>query len=195
MRKRRIGKAVLAGILSLSLLPFPGVTAHGEEAGVNRMLDAVVTTSSNETANLNGDKVKDGKFERTDRWASGYEVPTTNIWLKAEFEEATEIRQIDIYFFERDVAPMPSNVQSFSIKYTDEAGEEHYLEKDYENQQEDGGYADQVSILQRSSKSIRRDMKKLRIWTVWRKGFRERRSKRMWMYFRCPRCRKDILWN
>ena len=147
MRKRRIGKAVLAGILSLSLLPFPGVTAHGEEAGVNRMLDAVVTTSSNETANLNGDKVKDGKFERTDRWASGYEVPTTNIWLKAEFEEATEIRQIDIYFFERDVAPMPSNVQSFSIKYTDEAGEEHYLEKDYENQQEDGGYADQVSIL------------------------------------------------
>ena len=99
MRKRRIGKAVLAGILSLSLLPFPGVTAHGEEAGVNRMLDAVVTTSSNETANLNGDKVKDGKFERTDRWASGYEVPTTNIWLKAEFEEATEIRQIDIYFF------------------------------------------------------------------------------------------------
>ena len=147
MRKRRIGKAVLAGILSLSLLPFPGVTAHGEEAGVNRMLDAVVTTSSNETADLNGDKVKDGKFERTDRWASGYEVPTTNIWLKAEFEEATEIRQIDIYFFERDVAPMPSNVQSFSIKYTDEAGEEHYLEKDYENQQEDGGYADQVSIL------------------------------------------------
>ena len=147
MRKRRIGKAVLAGILSLSLLPFPGVTAHGEEAGVNRMLDAVVTTSSNETANLNGDKVKDGKFERTDRWASGYEVPTTNIWLKAEFEEATEIRQIDIYFFERDVAPMPSNVQSFSIKYTDEAGEEHYLKKDYENQQEDGGYADQVSIL------------------------------------------------
>ena len=147
MRKRRIGKAVLAGILSLSLLPFPGVTAHGEEAGVNRMLDAVVTTSSNETADLYGDKVKDGKFERTDRWASGYEVPTTNIWLKAEFEEAAEIRQIDIYFFERDVAPMPSNVQSFSIKYTDEAGEEHYLEKDYENQQEDGGYADQVSIL------------------------------------------------
>ena len=43
MRNRRIGKAILAGVLSISLLPFTGVTAHGEEAGVNRMLEAVVT--------------------------------------------------------------------------------------------------------------------------------------------------------
>lgn len=122
--------------------------APEETIDKNHIREAAITTSSNEAASLNGDKVKDGDYtSRTGRWASNYENPTTNIWLKAEFNKITLIKQLNIFFFTRDVAPMPSNVESFSIKYTDENNEEQYLLKNYKNANDGAGFKTDISIV------------------------------------------------
>lgn len=114
---------------------------------VNHIRNSTVTTSSNEVAALNGDKVKDGDYtSRSGRWASDYEKPTTNIWLNAEFNKLTLVKELDVYFFGRDVDPMPSNVESFSIKYTDQNGEEKYALQDYQNTVDGDGFATDVKI-------------------------------------------------
>lgn len=113
----------------------------------NHMLTATVTASSSEVASLSPDKVKDGNFERTGRWASDYENPTTNIWLKSTFSELTLVKEIKLYLFARDVAPSPSNVERFGIKYTDKDGNEQIINAEYENAAEGQGYATDVRIL------------------------------------------------
>lgn len=109
----------------------------------NHMSNATVTASTNEVAALSPDKVKDGKFGRQDRWAST--DADSDKWLNSEFAGLTSVKEIHIYLFTRDVAPMPSNVQSFDIKYTDKDGNEQLL-KSITNEVKDDGFETDLRI-------------------------------------------------
>ena len=112
----------------------------------NHMLNATITASSFENgSSFTADKVKDGSTEATSRWASEYETPTTNIWLNAAFSKLTSVKEIQIQLFNRDVAPIPSNVKSFDIKYTDRNGEEQSLQT-YTNTKSGDGYKKDLVI-------------------------------------------------
>lgn len=112
----------------------------------NHMLTADMTASSVEKdTSFTADKVKDGNTDRTSRWGSDYETPTTNIWLNAAFSKLTSVKEIQIQLLDRDVAPMPSNVKSFDIKYTDKNGEEKLLQK-YTNTASGDGYKKDLVI-------------------------------------------------
>lgn len=121
---------VNVGINEISVYSAPKETVL-DTADTNHMLGATMTASSNETATLTPDKAIDqNRTGRNNRWASGYETPS-NIWLKAEFPRLTAVKDIRIYFFERDVNPKPTNVQSFDLSYTDSEGTEHTLKSGY----------------------------------------------------------------
>ena len=111
----------------------------------NHMLNATMTASSSETNQLTPDKVKDGNTDRASRWSSVYENPTTNIWLNAAFAKLTSVKEIQIQLLDRDVAPMPSNVKSFDIKYKDKNGEEKLLQT-YTNTASGEGYKKDLVI-------------------------------------------------
>ena len=111
----------------------------------NHMANATVTASSSEANTLSPDKVKDGSTEKANRWASDYETPTTNIWLNTKFAGLTLVKELKIHFFERDVAPMPSNVKSFDIKYKDKDGVEK-LAKSFTNTKKGDGYNNEVVV-------------------------------------------------
>lgn len=111
----------------------------------NHMANATVTASSSEANTLSPDKVKDGSTEKANRWASDYETPTTKIWLNTKFAGLTLVKELKIHFFERDVAPMPSNVKSFDIKYKDKDGVEK-LAKSFTNTKKGDGYNNEVVV-------------------------------------------------
>lgn len=112
----------------------------------NHMLNATMTASSVENnSSFTADKVKDGNTDQASRWASEYETPTTKIWLNAAFAKLTSVKEIQIQLFQRDVAPMPSNVKSFDIKYIDKNGEEQFLQK-YTNTVSGEGYKKDIVI-------------------------------------------------
>ena len=112
----------------------------------NHMLNATMTASSVENnSSLTADKVKDGNTDQASRWASEYETPTTKIWLNAAFAKLTSVKEIQIQLFQRDVAPMPSNVKSFDITYIDKNGEEQFLQK-YTNTVSGEGYKKDIVI-------------------------------------------------
>lgn len=112
----------------------------------NHMASATVTASSVEAnTQFTADKVKDGKTDKANRWASDYETPTTKIWLNTKFAGLTAVKEIRIHFFERDVAPQPSNVKSFDVKYIDKNGEEK-LAKSFANTKKGEGYNNEVVI-------------------------------------------------
>lgn len=111
----------------------------------NHMANATVTASSSEANTLSPDKVKDGSTEKANRWASDYETPTTNIWLNTKFAGLTLVKELKIHFFERDVAPIPSNVKSFDIKYKDKDGVEK-LAKSFTNTKKGDGYNNEVVV-------------------------------------------------
>ena len=112
----------------------------------NHMANATVTASSVEkNTQFTADKVKDGKTDKANRWASDYETPTTNIWLNSKFAGLTSVKEIKIHFLERDVAPQPSNVKSFDIKYIDKNGEEKTA-KSFTNTKQGEGYKNEVSF-------------------------------------------------
>ena len=111
----------------------------------NHMANATITASSSEANTLSPDKVKDGSTEKANRWASDYENPTTNIWLNTKFAGLTLVKELKIHFFERDVAPMPSNVKSFDIKYKDKDGKEK-LAQSFTNKTKGDGYDNEVVI-------------------------------------------------
>lgn len=112
----------------------------------NHMANATVTASSVEkNTQFTADKVKDGKTDKANRWASDYETPTTNIWLNSKFAGLTSVKEIKIHFLERDVAPQPSNVKSFDIKYIDKNGEEKTA-KSFTNTKQGEGYKNEVVI-------------------------------------------------
>ena len=112
----------------------------------NHMLNATMTASSVENnSSFTADKVKDGNTDQESRWASEYETPTTKIWLNAAFAKLTSVKEIQIQLFQRNVAPMPSNVKSFDIKYIDKNGEEQFLQK-YTNTVSGEGYKKDIVI-------------------------------------------------
>ena len=136
---------VNVGINEISVYSAPKETVL-DTADTNHMLGATMTASSNETATLTPDKAIDqNRTGRNNRWASGYETPS-NIWLKAEFPQLTAVKDIRIYFFERDVNPKPTNVQSFDLSYTDSEGTEHTLKSGYAMTASGTGYVADVVI-------------------------------------------------
>lgn len=136
---------VNVGINEISVYSAPKETVL-DTADTNHMLGATMTASSNETATLTPDKAIDqNRTGRNNRWASGYETPS-NIWLKAEFPRLTAVKDIRIYFFERDVNPKPTNVQSFDLSYTDSEGTEHTLKSGYAMTASGAGYVADVVI-------------------------------------------------
>ena len=88
---------------------------------VNHVRSATMSASSTEGSCLTADKVKDGDTSRASRWSSDYSG-AENQWIKGVFAAPTQIKQINLVLFTRDVEPSPSNVASFSIKYTDKDG-------------------------------------------------------------------------
>lgn len=118
-----------------------------DRVNVNHISNAVMSASSVEDnlVRLQADKANDG--DKTTRWASDYETPSSQ-WLKATFQKPTKIQQFNVYFLNRDVAPNDSNVKTFSIRYTDINGVEHYVLKDYANELlgSDKGYKTNVKI-------------------------------------------------
>ena len=96
----------------------------------NHMLTAKsVTASSKEVDQFGADKLKDGKYGRDNRWASA-ENTYQNQWVKAELAKPTMIKEMKVKLFNRDVAPSPSNVKGFNLKYTDINGEEKTVKVD-----------------------------------------------------------------
>ena len=95
-----------------------------ETENKNHMLTAKnVTASTSETTGLGADKLNDGKYGKQNRWAS-QAYTYQNQWVKAELAKPTMIKQMKVKLFNRDVAPSPSNVKGFNLKYTDINGEE-----------------------------------------------------------------------
>ena len=111
---------------------------------VNHLKNATMTASSKEVDALSPDKATDG--DTSTRWASDYETPTNNIWLKGAFTNPTVIKEIKITFHTRDAAQMPSNVKSFDLKYTKEDGTEETLKDNYEVETSGSGYATDITI-------------------------------------------------
>lgn len=106
------------------------IEVYGEEKDIevtenkNHMLTAKsVTASSQETNDLGPDKLKDGKLGKPNRWASQAHT-YQNQWVKAELAKPTMIKEMKVKLFNRDVAPSPSNVKGFNLKYTDINGAE-----------------------------------------------------------------------
>lgn len=90
----------------------------------NHMLTAKsVTASSKEVDKFGADKLNDGKYGRDNRWASQAHT-YQNQWVKAELAKPTMIKEMKVKLFNRDVAPSPSNVKGFNLKYTDINGAE-----------------------------------------------------------------------
>lgn len=123
------------------------VSAYAVTAeNVNHAATATMSASSveDDLARLAADKANDG--DDTTRWASNYDDPSTH-WLKAEFADVTKIQQIKLTLFTRDVAPSPSNVSQFSIKYVDADGNEQYVVQNYSNRTSGSGYAADISLV------------------------------------------------
>ena len=115
---------------------------------INHVSNATMSASTVEEnlERLNATKANDGSMDT--RWASNYNAPNTQ-WLKSEFSELTKIQQLNINFFNRDIAPNNSNIEQFSIKYTDEEGNEKYVKQNFSNTSLGigKGWSNNVSIL------------------------------------------------
>lgn len=85
----------------------------------NHMQTSTVTASTEETGDLTAAKVKDGKFENLDRWAS-QEHTYQDQWLKTVFPKVTKVKEIDFSLFGRNVNPSPSNIKAFDLEYKDQ---------------------------------------------------------------------------
>ncbi|WP_461813183.1 glycoside hydrolase family 20 zincin-like fold domain-containing protein, partial [Faecalimonas sp.] len=106
------------------------IEVYGEEKDVeatenkNHMRTAKkVEASTQETEGLGADKLNDGKYGKQNRWASQAHT-YENQWVKAELAKPTMIKQMKVKLYPRDVAPSPSNVKGFNLKYTDVSGKE-----------------------------------------------------------------------
>lgn len=131
------------------------VQIYGEEINstidTNHVLNATMSASSveedenyKEIDYLMPNKTNDGSKET--RWAGDY-TEASNQWLKATFTEATKVKKIKLTFHTRDVAPLASNIEQFSIKYTDQNGETKYAVQDFKNTALEDGWSTEVSIL------------------------------------------------
>lgn len=101
---------------------------------VNHILSAKLTASTVEQnmATLGAANAGDGDYST--RWSSETSSEThlpEEQWIKATFLRPVLIKHIMIYFHSRNIEPVPANVYSLSIKYTDKDGVEKYVKKDY----------------------------------------------------------------
>ena len=140
-----------ASKVKITILNADGGTINWKNVGINEIeiySDIIKDVESRENINhvrkanmkastvednleqLNAGKANDGSKDT--RWASNYDAPSTQ-WLKAEFPELTKVKQININFLNRNVAPGDSNVEQLSIKYTDENGDEQYIKQNLQN--------------------------------------------------------------
>lgn len=103
-----------------------------DAANVNHARTAQMTASTVEENldRLGASKANDGDLDT--RWASNY-TDTQKQWLRADFEELTLVKSIDLNFLNRDISPNDSNIEQFSVKYIDGQDEEHYLFENFEN--------------------------------------------------------------
>ncbi len=113
------------------------------ENNVNHVTNSTITVSAVEDGNTSfaGDKVKDGDTDT--RWASDYRANggdnTTlkdGIYLKSDFGALKVIKEVQVLFNTRNVAPIPTNIKSFDIEFYDEQEKkistEHYTIKNQE---------------------------------------------------------------
>ena len=106
------------------------VEIYGEESEIeaaentNHVQGTGVTAeaSTTEAATLPVSNIKDGNKQT--RWASDYTDAKAQT-VTVTFPKVTLVKELDIDLHTRDVAPMPSNVKSFDLVYTDAQGTEH----------------------------------------------------------------------
>nr|WP_193312306.1 Ig-like domain-containing protein [Bifidobacterium leontopitheci] len=111
---------------------------------VNHMLGATMTASSfEEGTTFTADKAADD--DTNTRWASDYSA-STGQWIQGAFTKPTVIKDIQLTFHTRNVDPIPSNVESFKLSYTDEDGNEQVLNAKYDVPVTDGKRATQIHI-------------------------------------------------
>lgn len=91
-------------------------TNHVQGTGVK------AEASTTEAASLPVSNIKDGN--NGTRWASDYTDAKAQT-VTVTFPKLTLVKELDVDLHTRDVAPMPSNVKSFDLIYTDVAGTEH----------------------------------------------------------------------
>ena len=113
------------------------------ENDVNHVLNSTITVSAVEdnAASLNGDKVKDG--DTSTRWASDYRTNGSanntlkdGIYVQADFGALKVVKEVQVLFNTRNVAPIPTNITSFDVEFYDEGNQkihtEHYTVKNNE---------------------------------------------------------------
>ncbi|WP_461810970.1 InlB B-repeat-containing protein, partial [Faecalimonas sp.] len=122
------------------------IEVYGEEKDVeaaentNHMRTAKkIEASTQEASTLGTDKLNDGKYGRQNRWAS-QENTYENQWVKAELAKPTMVKEMKVKLFNRDVAPSPSNVKGFNLKYTDINGVEKTVKVNNEKETGKEGY-------------------------------------------------------
>ena len=141
--------SILAGVLA-AVMVLISIPMEAKAANANLIRNAELTASTVEenAATLAADKAGDG--DTTTRW-SGVSLTSTEAgkaeWLKATFEDVTEIKQIKVKFHTRNIDPTPNNVSSFSIKYKDANGEEKYAKENCKVAAEGDGFATDVSVI------------------------------------------------
>ena len=87
---------------------------------VNHAKGARATASVEDSAHgFTANKVNDGKTGKDDRWCTGDSKPAEGdaTWLQLDFQQPTKVKQLNIDFENRTVAPAPSNVEQFDVQY------------------------------------------------------------------------------
>lgn len=110
----------------------------------NHMLGAQMEATTTEDDRRAAKFANDGDAQTW--WSSGEEPPAADVTLKGTFPQATKIKQVNVLFEARTYEVLPSNVASFDLGYTDDAGADHLL-KSVSNTQVDKGFSPRVTIV------------------------------------------------
>ena len=137
-----LASAMMFNIVGTNIGPAQ-VQAAVTTQNVNHVRSATMSASSVEDNAATVVAAKAGDGDVSTRWASNKGNPSTE-WLKADFGEATLVKQIRIKLETRTSVLGPSNVHKFSIKYTNAAGEEKYIVENYENAVSGEGYVTDI---------------------------------------------------
>ncbi|MBR5564599.1 MAG: family 20 glycosylhydrolase [Roseburia sp.] len=114
---------------------------------LNHVRAAKMSVSSVEVSQFGASNANDG--DTSTRWSSRSVTANTNAqeWIKAEFEELTQIKHVKIKFHTRNVDPSPNNVSDFTIKYVDRDGVEQIAKANCTVAASGNNYATEVSIV------------------------------------------------
>ncbi len=111
---------------------------------VNHVLKATVTASTTEAESRAARFAKDG--DKTTWWSSGESAPAADVYLRAQFDATTAVKQLNVTFENRSVPVQPSNIESFDVKYADASGAEH-LVKSVQNATSGDGFSTDVTVV------------------------------------------------